>query len=44
MLTGEGTADDPVEVHFASGRYDFFPDIIFRGKYDISNTNDSPDS
>ena len=44
ILKGEGTADNPVKVHFASGRYDFFPDNIHRKKYDISNTNDSPDS
>jgi len=44
MLMGEGTADDPVEVHFAEGRYDFFPDNIYREKYHISNTNGSPDS
>ena len=25
MLMGEGTIDEPVEVHFAKGRYDFFP-------------------
>lgn len=44
MLTGEGTSADPVEVHFAKGRYDFFPDNVFREKYNISNTNTSPDS
>jgi hypothetical protein len=44
ILKGEGTADNPVKVHFASGRYDFFPDNIHRKRYDISNTNDSPDS
>ena len=43
-LTGEGTDENPVKVHFASGRYDFFPDHIHGGKYNISNTNDSPDS
>jgi len=44
ILKGKGTADDPVEVHFAEGRYDFFPDNVFREKYNISNTNTSPDS
>lgn len=44
MLTGEGTIDDPVEVHFAEGRYDFFPDNVYRENYYISNTNGSPDS
>jgi len=44
MLKGEGTVDDPVKVHFAEGRYDFYPDNVFREKYYISNTNGSPDS
>ncbi len=44
MLMGEGTSGNPVEVHFAEGRYDFFTDNIYREKYNISNTNDSPDS
>jgi len=44
MLTGEGSADNPVEVHFAKGRYDLFPDNLYRQKYNISNTNGSPDS
>jgi hypothetical protein len=44
MLMGEGTSDNPVKVHLASGRYDFFLDNVFREKYNISNTNDSPDS
>jgi hypothetical protein len=44
MLTGEGKVDDPIEVQFAPGRYDFFTDNMFREKYNISNTNDSPDS
>lgn len=44
MLMGEGTIDAPVEVHFAAGRYDFFPDNMYSKKYYISNTNGSPDS
>ena len=44
ILTGEGTPEKPVLVHFAEGRYDFHPDNVFREKYNISNTNDSPDS
>jgi len=44
ILKGKGTADDPVEVHFAAGRYDFFTDNITRKKYNISNTNSQPDS
>lgn len=43
-LMGEGTVDKPVEVNFAPGRYDFFTDNIFKEKYNISNTNGSPDS
>ena len=44
ILMGEGTVEEPVRVHFAEGRYDFFTDHIYREKYNISNTNDSPDS
>ncbi len=44
ILKGEGTAENPVQVHFAPGRYDFFTDNITRKKYNISNTNDEPDS
>jgi hypothetical protein len=44
LLSGDGTVDNPVEVHFAKGQYDFFPDNVFREKYNISNTNSSPDS
>lgn len=42
-ITGEGTPDAPVEVHFTTGRYDFHPDHRFRSKYQISNTNGDPD-
>ncbi len=44
ILSGEGTVEKPVSVHFTKGRYDFFTDNIYREKYNISNTNDSPDS
>ena len=44
ILRGKGTTVDPVEVHFAAGRYDFFTDNITRKKYNISNTNSQPDS
>jgi hypothetical protein len=44
ILRGEGNAEDPVEVHFADGRYDFFTHRITRKKYNISNTNSQPDS
>ena len=44
VLRGEGSAEDPVEVHFAAGRYDLFTENITRKKYNISNTNSQPDS
>ena len=44
FLMGEGTVEKPVEVNFAPGRYDFFTDNIYKEKYNISNTNGSPDS
>jgi len=44
ILSGAGTVEKPVSVHFAAGRYNFFTDNIYRDKYNISNTNDSPDS
>jgi hypothetical protein len=44
ILKGKGTVNNPVKVHFAAGKYDFFPDNLHSKKYDISNTNDSPDS
>ncbi|RLD19459.1 MAG: right-handed parallel beta-helix repeat-containing protein [Bacteroidetes bacterium] len=44
ILKGEGSAENPVEVHFAAGRYDFYTDNITRKKYNISNTNSQPDS
>ena len=44
ILTGEGTAANPVKIHFAKGRFDFHPDNVFRERYNISNTNTMPDS
>ena len=44
ILQGEGSADNPVRINFAPGRYDFFTDNIYRQKYNISNTNSFPDS
>lgn len=43
-LIGAGTAEQPVEVHFAPGRYDFHPDHMFRSTYQISNTNDDSET
>jgi len=42
-ISGGGTAEAPVEVRFAAGRYDFHPDNAFRDTYQISNTNSVPD-
>jgi len=44
MLTGEGTAKEPVEIRFAPGRYDFHPARALARAYQISNTNGDPDS
>ncbi len=43
MITGAGSKEAPIKVHFAPGRYDFFPSNALRRKYQISNTNDDPD-
>ncbi len=43
MLMGSGTAEKPVEVLFAPGRYDWFPANALRRTYHISNTNAVPD-
>jgi len=40
--TGEGTATQPIVIHFASGEYDFHPEHAFKLKLHISNTNDDP--
>ena len=40
MITGSGNKKAPIEIHFAPGRYDFFPSNALRRKYHISNTND----
>lgn len=44
ILKGKATAENPIKVHFAAGRYDFFTDNISTRKYNISNTNAQPDS
>jgi len=40
---GAGTSESPVEIHFAKGRYDFFPTNAIKLKLNISNDNDTPD-
>lgn len=44
MLMGAGTAKAPVNINFARGRYDLYPKRTITRKYQISNTNDAPDS
>jgi len=39
-ISGAGSAEAPVEVRLAPGRYDFHPDGAEKRKYNISNTND----
>lgn len=41
-LAGSGSAEKPIEVRFAAGRYDFDPVNARREAYQISNTNDDP--
>ncbi len=43
-LMANGTKNAPVEIHFAPGKYNFFPANALKKKFHISNTNDSPDS
>jgi hypothetical protein len=38
ILTGAGSAKEPVSVRFAPGQYDFYPDNAYKEKYQISNT------
>jgi len=44
VIMAKGIHQSPVTIIFAPGRYDFFPDSAFKTKFDISNTNDAPDS
>ncbi len=44
VLMGTGTAKAPIEIHFAPGRHHFHPDQALRRKYQISNTNDEPNT
>ena len=43
-LSGAGTAERPIEVRFAPGRYDVRPDDLHREAWQISNTNSDPDT
>lgn len=40
---GRGSAENPIEIRFAPGRYDFDPLNAFREAYQISNTNAEPE-
>lgn len=42
MPMGAGTAEAPVEIRLAPGRYDFFPTHALKLKLHISNDNDDP--
>lgn len=42
QIRGSGSKAAPIEVHFAPGRYDFFPAKAIRQKFNISNTNADP--
>ena len=42
MLMGAGSAENPVVVSFAKGRYDLFREYAAKVKYHISNTNSDP--
>jgi hypothetical protein len=39
---GAGNEQSPVVIHFAAGRYDWFPGKLLTRKLMISNTNDDP--
>lgn len=40
---GNGTAENPVKIHFRPGRYDWMPEGLVHRRLYISNTNDRPD-
>lgn len=42
-ISGSGSKALPIEIHFAPGRYDFFPRNAIRRQYNISNTNADPE-
>jgi hypothetical protein len=44
LVRGRGTAERPVVVRFAPGRYDIHPDQCPRRRYNISNCNAEPDA
>lgn len=42
MPLGAGSSEEPIEIRFATGEYDFFPAKALKLKLHISNTNDDP--
>ena len=42
-LSGVGSFENPIEVRFVPGRYDFYPVNARREAYQISNTNEDPE-
>ena len=43
VITGEGLADAPIEIVFAPGRYDLFPEKTSKRCYNITNNNEEPE-
>lgn len=41
-LVARGSSQKPVNIKFAPGKYDFYPDGAFKTQLHISNTNDVP--
>ena len=44
FIIGVGSKEKPIEIEFAPGKYELFPQESFKEKFNISNTNDAPDS
>lgn len=42
-VAGSGTAEAPIRIRFAPGRYDFHPAEAYREAWQISNTNADPE-
>lgn len=40
--SGQGTAEKPIDIRFAAGEFDFWPDNAMKLKLHISNDNDDP--
>ncbi|MBJ6367361.1 right-handed parallel beta-helix repeat-containing protein [Snuella sedimenti] len=43
VLSGKGTKEAPITVKFASGVYNFYPELAYKAAFNISNTNDAPE-